>query len=305
MLNSSNFAMIPLSYCIHLAGTGQREKMRQFAEYCLDYAAGRTNSVRFYAESWGIGKTKAGQLCKEFKQEITEFYQARIEDNEKHYQKVADKTRTKREKNADIKTDTKTTVKSGIDEDLADTKTDRVRKNRGQGTEKPRTKNIERKKEKKENNTHTLEQHKEKKVCVSTSSYSDFPVNKQVEEWIKEKSSIAHNPYAYAAKIRKAYANNEPEALEEFEMWLKQKQQQEQAEQEEQQTEQIEHADFSIFIENPQILQHYLGLQKIKYVLDSMGSTLDIYFEDHTRMQVAKSQLYSILRELQQQGGAA
>ncbi|WOE70507.1 replication protein [Hydrogenimonas thermophila] len=139
-------------------------------------------------------------------------------------------------------------------------------------------------------------QHKKEKVCVSSE-------NQEIEKWLNEKSIVAHYPYAYKAKIREALNNGEKEAVEEFEAWKKSKEQQEQAEQEEQQLQQVEHADFSIFVQNPQVLQHYINTDKeIKYVVDPGLSTLDIYFSDGQTAHIAKSQLYPILKEL---GGVA
>ncbi|HID69375.1 MAG TPA: hypothetical protein EYP35_02680, partial [Desulfobacterales bacterium] len=97
--------------------------------------------------------------------------------------------------------------------------------------------------------THT-QQHEKEKVCVS-SSFSNTKLDEQVEEWIKEKSKNANNPFAYAKKIREEYVKGTQEAIEEFESWKKSEEQQERAEQVEQQVEQIEHADFSIFVQNP------------------------------------------------------
>lgn len=294
MLNSSNFAMIPLSYCIHLASSGQREKMRWFTEYCIDFAIGRTNSIRFYAQSWNIGKTKAGKLCKEFKQEIIEFHKARIKENEKHFEKIVDKMRTGNGQKSDTKTDAKTTVKSGTDEGSADTKTDNFSRKCGHNSEKIRTKKIERKKEIKKN-THTILL---ESVCVELNLKEA-----ELEEWLNEKSAHADDRGAYKYALERALVNGTKRTIEELKDWKKKKDQQQQVQQLEE-VEQIESADFSIFTQNPQILEHFLNFnEKIKYVIDSQGFTLDIWFENGQRTNIAKSQLYPLLKELQQ-GGA-
>jgi len=76
----------------------------------------------------------------------------------------------------------------------------------------------------------------------------------------------------------------------------------------------IEHADFSFFVKNPQILQHYLSFidvqdVQIAYVVDTPGlSKIDVFLSDGRRIYVEKAKLYPILKELQQQeqeqGGA-
>lgn len=62
-----------------------RTKARAFMEYYDDNDMGEHNSVRFYANSWGVAIGTAHGWIDDFKTEIDRYYAARQLKNDKHY----------------------------------------------------------------------------------------------------------------------------------------------------------------------------------------------------------------------------
>jgi len=150
----------------------------------------------------------------------------------------------------------------------------------------------EEKREKKRKETQLLEN--------GSSSYRDL------EKWLSEKSATAKNKFAYSETIRKKFLENEQSVVEEFENWKKSGEEFKHKEAEKEEKNKIEHADFSIFVRNPQNLEKHIRTEKkIKYVVDMGLSTLDITFEDLQTRNIFKKDLYPILKSLQEQEDAS
>ena len=65
----------PIDYWEELQNKGRdgRLKANAFLAFFADKERGNTNSARFYAETWGVGKTAVSNWIKEFKREIDRF----------------------------------------------------------------------------------------------------------------------------------------------------------------------------------------------------------------------------------------
>lgn len=65
----------PIDYWEALQNKGRegRLKANAFSVFFLDKERGNSNSARFYAETWGVGKSAVNNWIKEFKKEIDRF----------------------------------------------------------------------------------------------------------------------------------------------------------------------------------------------------------------------------------------
>lgn len=84
-MSATSYVNLPRRYANELRNKGQRQKARAFWEYYYDMEMGDYNSIRFYAESWGVSKTTSDKWIGNFKEQI-DIYQAAWQfKNERHY----------------------------------------------------------------------------------------------------------------------------------------------------------------------------------------------------------------------------
>ncbi len=69
----NRYKCFPVDYVDQLRSEGKRKKAMAFMDFCMDKESGEYNSVRFYAEAWGVGKSTAARWIKEFRYEIDRF----------------------------------------------------------------------------------------------------------------------------------------------------------------------------------------------------------------------------------------
>lgn len=79
------YANFPTQYADALRNKGQRPKARAFWEYHYDMEKGERNSVRFYAQSWGVPKSTAADWITNFKEQIDLYHAAWHFKNKSHY----------------------------------------------------------------------------------------------------------------------------------------------------------------------------------------------------------------------------
>ena len=67
------YIRVPIEYKNELKNKGLRLKSMAFSDYYEDFLRGEKNSVRFYAEAWGVSKSNAHNWIREFDREIERF----------------------------------------------------------------------------------------------------------------------------------------------------------------------------------------------------------------------------------------
>jgi hypothetical protein len=110
--------MMPKDYSRSLMKSGQREKASAFMEYMFDLDEKVNNSIGFYSKSWDKSKSTTHSWIKEFKEEIAKFHEYWVDENEKKYRTITERSPNDFEKKPNAKPNARKPINTRVSGDV-------------------------------------------------------------------------------------------------------------------------------------------------------------------------------------------